>query len=168
MPSDSTARRTRSTHYVSIHSALANYTPPIDPANSDAEDEKEEEHLGRIPVIGKALRSFRELEHACNFFIATTYHQIKENELANSEAEEYHRLEKLEMDWYQKAKVIRRELLKESKVRAQRQMNKIDSKKPFHHMPIIKDLPDYGGIETRKFLIMIFSMRRRNSFKSGA
>jgi E3 ubiquitin-protein ligase SHPRH len=116
-------------------------------------DEREEEHLGRIPAIRKTLRSFLELEHACSFFIATTHHQIKENEqFTKPDSEEYHRLDNVESEWYQKAKVIRRQLLKEAKVRAQREMNRISSKKPFHQIPTIKDLPNLGGIESRQVL----------------
>jgi E3 ubiquitin-protein ligase SHPRH len=120
---------------------------------SEAEEEKESENLGRVPVIRKALRSFLELEHACDFFIATTYHQIKENDqFPNSDSGDKHHLEKLESDWYQKAKIIRRELLKEPKSRAQRQMSKVESRKPFHQLHKIDDLPDFGGIESRQIL----------------
>ncbi|KAF2831923.1 hypothetical protein CC86DRAFT_312500 [Ophiobolus disseminans] len=126
---------------------------PTDQPPSDAEDDKDVEVLGRVPVLRKAMRSFLELEHACDFFIATTYHQIKENE-QQPEAGPDHKdnLEQLEADWYQKAKVIRRELLKESKYRAQRQMSRIASRKPFHQLPKIDDLPDFGGIESRQIL----------------
>lgn len=124
--------------------------------SSDAEDENDLEDLGRIPVLRKALRSFLELEHACEFFIATSYHQIRENkQLLSPEPEDVHRLvrfEQLETEGYQKAKLIRRELLKESKQRAQRQMSKIESRKPFLQVPKIEDLPDFGGIESRHIL----------------
>lgn len=120
---------------------------------SDSEDDKDGEILGRVPVLRKALRSFLELEHACNFFIATTYHQIKENDqFTKADSEDFHKLEKLETDWYQKAKMIRRELLNESKLRAQRQMKRVASRKPFLQIPDINDLPDFGGIESRKIL----------------
>lgn len=121
--------------------------------NSDSEGDDESEDIGRVPIIRKALRSFLELEHACDFFIATTYHQIKENEqFTEPESGEYQRLENLETEWYQKAKIIRRELLKDSKNKAQRQMTKITSCKPFHQVPRIADLLDFGGIESRQIL----------------
>ncbi|KAF2854906.1 ATP-dependent DNA helicase [Plenodomus tracheiphilus IPT5] len=120
---------------------------------SDANVEKDGEDLGRIPVVRKSLRLFLELEHACRFFIATTYHQIKEKEgLANPNSEEYHRYDKLEVSWYEQAKAIRRELLKESKGRAQQQMAKVSFRKPFHQIASIDDLPGLGGIEARKIL----------------
>jgi E3 ubiquitin-protein ligase SHPRH len=119
----------------------------------DEDEEKEGENLGRIPVLRKSLRSFLEVEHACKFFIATAYHQIKENEqFTKPDSEDYQRLDKLESDWYEQAKAVRRELLKESKSKAQQQMARVNSKKPFHQIPNIDDLPDMGGIEARKIL----------------
>jgi E3 ubiquitin-protein ligase SHPRH len=117
----------------------------------DSEDERNTEDMGRIPIIRKALRSFLELEHACKFFIATTYHQIKEAEATNRSEDSQH-LEQLETDWYQKAKIIRRELLMDSKRRAQRHMRRVESRQPFHQIPKIDDLPDFGGIESRQIL----------------
>jgi E3 ubiquitin-protein ligase SHPRH len=120
------------------------------------EEEKEGQSLGRIPAIRKTLRSFLELEHACKFFVGTVYFQVKSNEhLTKPESEDFHRLEKLEVTWYDEAKKIRRELLRESQNRAQQQMHKISSKKPFHQVPLITDLPDLGGIETKKVLDMM-------------
>lgn len=125
-------------------------------AESEVEDVQEAENLGRIPVLQKSLRSFLELEHTCDFFIATTYHQIKENEnFTTPHSEDFHHLEKLETDWYDKAKVVRRELLKESKNRAQQQMTKVSSKKACHQIPRIDDLSELGGIEARKILSMM-------------
>ncbi|CAO2649018.1 Nn.00g099670.m01.CDS01 [Neocucurbitaria sp. VM-36] len=124
-----------------------------DHKGSDVEEESEGENLGRTPVIRKSLRSFLELEHACYFFVATTYHQIKENEkFTQPDSEDFHRLEKLETEWYEKAKVVRRELLKDSKSRAQQQMTRVSSRKPFHEVSKIDDLPGLGGIEARKIL----------------
>jgi E3 ubiquitin-protein ligase SHPRH len=117
----------------------------------DAEDDKDSEILGRIPVMRKVLRSFLEVEHACHFFIATTFHQINENDPTMT-PEDTERTKKLEQDWYQTAKVIRRELLQDIKARAQQQMSKVQSRKPFHQLSKIDDLPDFGGIESRQVL----------------
>jgi E3 ubiquitin-protein ligase SHPRH len=120
------------------------------------EDSKEGEDLGRIPVIRKSLRSFRELEHACNFFIATIYHQMNEHQKQEyTEGVESLRLEKLETEWYEKAKAVRRQLLRYPKTRAQQHMVDIKAKQPFFRVPTIDDLPDLGGIESRKFLDMM-------------
>lgn len=123
----------------------------------DAEDEsKESENLGRIPTIRNHLRSFAELEHACKFFIGTSYFQIKSNEiLTPPDSESFHSLEKLEVQWYDEAKVIRKELLRESQRKAQQQMGRISSSRPFYQLSQILDLPDLGGIEGRKILTMM-------------
>jgi E3 ubiquitin-protein ligase SHPRH len=123
----------------------------VEKQDSEAEDYKDSENLGRIPAIRKVLRSFLEVEHACHFFIATTFHQINENSPTMT-PEEIERTKKLEQDWYQTAKVIRRELLQDIKARAQQQMSKVESRKPFHQIPKIEDLPDFGGIESRQVL----------------
>lgn len=119
---------------------------------SESEGEKDGEAFGRLSGARKALRSFLELEHACNFFIATTYHQIKEAELVTKPEEDVKHYDELESEWYQKAKTVRRELLKATKNRAQQQMNNVESRKPFHQIPRIDDLPDFGGIESRQIL----------------
>ena len=131
-------------------------TSTIGPLDDDEEDDKDAENMGRIPVIRKSLRGFLELEHVCSFFIATSYHQIKGNDrLTDPDSEEFHRLEKLETEWYEKAKSIRHELLRDSKNRAQRQIRNVKSRKPFHQIPTIDDLPGLGGIEARKILEMM-------------
>lgn len=134
---------------------LGRSVPGPDDVSAAEDDDTEVESLGRIPHIRKSLRSFLELEHACSFFIATTYHQIKENEtFTEPGSEDYSRLDNLESEWYEKAKVIRREILKESKNRATRQMAKI-SRKSFEPFPKIEDLPSLGGIEARKIIEMM-------------
>lgn len=131
-------------------------TSGLDNEQESDDEDKEGLNLGRIPAIRKTLRSFLELEHACKFFVGTVYFQIKSNEtLTKADSEEFHRLEKLEVEWYDEAKKIRRELLRESQNRAQQQMKKINSRKPFYHIAHIEDLPDLGGIEGKKILDMM-------------
>jgi E3 ubiquitin-protein ligase SHPRH len=120
---------------------------------ADEDEDIDGDNMGRIPVLRKSLRSFLELEHAAQFFTATAWHQIKENpQLTEPDSDDWREKDKLETDYYEAARVIRRELLKESKGRAQQQMAKVDSRKPFHQIPTIADLPDLGGIEARKIL----------------
>lgn len=131
----------------------AHDNPPAEGPENSEEDDADGDNVGRTFILRKSLRSFLELEHACNFFIATTYHQIKENDMFTApNSEEFHCLEKLETEWYDKAKVIRRELLKESKNKAQHQMNKVNERKAENEIPKIDNLPGLGGIEARKIL----------------
>ncbi|KAF2133985.1 hypothetical protein P153DRAFT_427863 [Dothidotthia symphoricarpi CBS 119687] len=122
---------------------------------SDGEEEMQNDHTSRLAVMRKSLRSFLELEHACTFFIGTTYHQMQSAPLIELDPEETLRLNTLELEWYAKAQAIRRELLTESKNRAQQQMAIIESTKSVHRIPDIEDLQDFGGIESRKFLDMM-------------
>ncbi|RAR15869.1 ATP-dependent DNA helicase [Stemphylium lycopersici] len=123
------------------------------PREAGEDGEVEAENVGRIPVLRKSLRSFLELEHAAQFFTATAHHQIKEDiALTEPGTEEWHVMDRAETSFYDAAKSVRRELLQEAKRRAQQQMTKVNSKKPFHQIPKIKDLPDLGGIEARKIL----------------
>lgn len=120
---------------------------------SDTEEGSEKENLGSIASLRRSLRSFLELEHMCKFFIATTHHQIKDYlDAQQADPEQSLREERLETEWYEQAKAIRRELLGEVKVSTQRQMNKIETRRPFHQLPHVDDLEDLGGIESRRVL----------------
>ncbi|KAF2797659.1 ATP-dependent DNA helicase [Melanomma pulvis-pyrius CBS 109.77] len=125
--------------------------------DQDLDDEENRpDKFGRLPVLRKALRSFLELEHACKFFIGTVHFQLKSNEnITKPDSEDFHKLEKLEVEWYDEAKALRKELLRESQTVAQNQMSRVSSKKPFCQIPRIPDLPDLGGIEARNVLDMI-------------
>ncbi|KAF2749815.1 hypothetical protein M011DRAFT_475152 [Sporormia fimetaria CBS 119925] len=126
---------------------------------SEDEEEQDSEKQGRLSTIRKSLRSFLELEHTCKFFHGTVYYQIKSNEaLTQPDSEEYHRLEKLEVEWYEQAKLIRKELLKDVQHKAQQQMRRIEAANPFHQLVHISDLPDMGGIEGKKILDMMDSI----------
>ena len=60
------------------------------------------------------LRAALEIQHMAAFFEANGYYQIKSNEaLTLPDSLEYKNLEKLEMEGYERAKTIRREILKE-------------------------------------------------------
>ncbi|KAF2206013.1 hypothetical protein GQ43DRAFT_459419 [Delitschia confertaspora ATCC 74209] len=111
------------------------------------------QNSGRILTIRKALRSFQELEHICRFSIGTCYFQIKSNETSTKpDSEDFHWLDKLENDWYEQAKAIRRQLLKEPYSKAQYLMSKIQSQQSLTKLPRVDYLKDRGGIENRKIL----------------
>ncbi|ODA78344.1 hypothetical protein RJ55_05725 [Drechmeria coniospora] len=101
-----------------------------DAAELDESDtEWEGENNGELNEHRRRLRSALELHHKAVFFCANAYFQIKENaEMTEPDSEEYHRLKKLEDDGYEQAKVIRREILRESNGKATRVMEKIARK----------------------------------------
>ncbi|ORY16282.1 SNF2 family N-terminal domain-domain-containing protein [Clohesyomyces aquaticus] len=129
---------------------------PIENEGDTDDEEKGFETSGRVSTIRRSLRSFLELEQACAFFIGTSYFQIKSNtNITKPDTEEFHSKEKLEVEWYDKAKAIRTELLRQPQHRAQREMKRIRSRQPFHRLPQIGDLTDLGGIENRHVLRMM-------------
>lgn len=106
--------------------------PEVDPkAESEGESESEEEDQdwkknGRMAILRKALRSALEVQHICTFYVASAYYQIKTNEgLTEPDSDAFRELERSETQYYDQAKVIRKELLRESHYRAERVMRKI-------------------------------------------
>lgn len=120
---------------------------------SDAEQAAGKENLGNISALRRSLRSFLELEHMCKFFVATTHHQMKESlDSQQPGTEQARRHEQIETEWYDLAKAIRRELLGDVKNATQRQMRKVENGHPYHQLPAVDELPDLGGIESRRVL----------------
>jgi len=123
--------------------------------SDDEEDDEQGDKTGRVAVLQRNLRSFLELEHACHFFIGNMYYQIHSNEkLCEPGSEEIQRLEQLESMSYDKAKEIRKEVLKQPQGRAQSLMNAIEPEPP-SSICEIAELPDQGGIESRRILEMM-------------
>ena len=121
-----------------------------------AETEDEESSSESTPVLGRLrnnLRTALQLQHVCTFFAATAIYQTKANEAVTREdSAEFKALEEQETSLYENAKVLRREILKDSSRKAEALMRKIDdlSKKgKAVHMPAIKDLR-MAGIESRR------------------
>jgi E3 ubiquitin-protein ligase SHPRH len=132
---------------------------PAKTSSNSHSDEEEDDELsdktGRIAICRRTLRSFLELEHACQFFIGNMYYQIHSNpKLTQPESEEFTRLERLESASYEKAKQIRKELLKLPHGRAQSEMEKMKPEPPAS-LHKINQIPDLGGIESRRVLEMM-------------
>ena len=86
----------------------------------DSERDSEIESLddaaqkSRVGTFRNRLRAALEIEHVAVFFCANAYFQIKSNEaLTKPDSPEYKDLEKLEVEGYERAKVIRQEILRE-------------------------------------------------------
>lgn len=94
---------------------------------SDPEEKKEESvsrsifnsgliscRVTRLSVFRNRLRAALEIEHMAVFFRTNAYFQIKSNEeMTKPDSQEFHELEKKELDGYEIAKTLRREILKE-------------------------------------------------------
>ncbi|TKA56565.1 hypothetical protein B0A49_11991, partial [Cryomyces minteri] len=127
-------------------------------SGSDETDDEEQstEKQGRVGAYKKTLRLALEVQHTCVFFVATSFFQTKSNlDLTSPESEEFHRLETRETEYYDRAKLIRKKLLRESHKKAERLMRKIQQHKTlntFTQLPNLPTLQNAGGIENRKIL----------------
>lgn len=142
-------------------------SPAPDSVLLDDEIDENDDKTGRITAKRRTLRLFLELEHACRFFIGTAYYQTKTNEqLTPPNSTKFTELQQLEDKWYEGAKGVRMELLKESRNRAQQQMalTKQSSRTPLHTIP---QIPDLGGIESRKVLEMVDDVTETLNAQAG-
>lgn len=124
---------------------------------SSAEDEdSSNESSPLLSGLRNSLRTALELQHVCTFFAATACYQIKVNEsLTEPESEDFQRLEAQEIELYDRAKAVRREILRDVSHKAESLMRKIkdsEKKKMQTELPKIKDLKDPGGIENRRIV----------------
>lgn len=123
--------------------------------DTDDEDSSTES----TPLLGRLrnnLRTSLQLQHACSFFAATAYYQIKVNEnLTIVDSEEFKALEDKEVSLYEQAKVLRSEILKDNSRKSESLMRKIEvltKNDGFSEMPRIRNLDLLGGIESRRIL----------------
>lgn len=89
------------------------------------EDEEGQDRLtsGRVGEAQRDLRFALEILHKAEFFCANGHFQIKSNEeWTPPDSDEFRRLEKLEVDGYERAKRVRQEILAENRSRAMRIM----------------------------------------------
>ena len=133
---------------------------PAKSSNAQAQEDEDEDDLdeamaGRVGDARRRLRSALEIQHKAVFFIASAHYQIKVNEdWTKPDSEEFQKLEKLEVDGYNLAKKLRKEILKESHRKAARSMQDIaDSAlgQTFVVIPEFKSLPE-SGIESRSII----------------
>ncbi|KAL9006711.1 MAG: hypothetical protein Q9188_000585 [Gyalolechia gomerana] len=110
----------------------------------------------QIGAPRQRLRSALELEHMLLFFMANAYYQIKSDEQETKpESAEFRELERLEEEYYEKAKLIRKEILVEARGKADSLINVVHAKcreRSFATIPDPKPQVDRGGIESRSVL----------------
>lgn len=99
------------------------------------------------------LRAAIEIEHMCTFFVANAYYQIKTDEKrTKAESDDFYELERKEESEYERAKMLRRELLQEAHNKAETLMSRINEKvmaKSLISIPQTSPLKHQGGIESR-------------------
>lgn len=131
-----------------------NTTSDIEGDSSD-EDSEETESRGRIGECRRRLRFALEMLHKAVFFCANAYFQIRDNvEMTDPESEEHARLKTLEDEGYEEAKMLRREILKQSHRRATRLMETLADKATRQTFTEIPELASRSerGIESSRIV----------------
>lgn len=107
-------------------------------------------------ALRQRLRSALELEHMLLFFVATGYFQIKTNENETTPgSSDFDELGRYEEEYYEKAKLVRKEILVEARDRADSLMDVLREKCQKHSFATIPDSRaqmNHGGIESRNVL----------------
>lgn len=104
----------------------------------------------------RLLRSALELEHMLLFFTANAYYQIKsDGKETQPGSPEFEDLERREEEHYEKAKMIRKEVLVEARKKVETLMLTLHAKaqhQSFARIPDLKSPASRGGIESRSVL----------------
>lgn len=121
---------------------------------SNVEDDEESVRIqdnDRLSTIRFNARQMLEVKHSCAFFVATAYYQIRINEnITIPNSEEFQKLQKLEVEYYDLAKYTRTTLLNENREKAKTYMRKISQRQSLNSKSLhISYLEDFGGIESR-------------------
>jgi len=129
------------------------------PMDTTDDEEEETSSTESTPLLGKLrnnLRNSLQLQHACAFFAATAYFQIKTNtQITEADSAQFKALEEKEVHLYESAKLVRREILKDSSKKAERLTRKIkelEKQDDLTKIPKFKDLRGLGGIESRRIV----------------
>ncbi|KAL8954064.1 MAG: hypothetical protein Q9222_000121 [Ikaeria aurantiellina] len=114
-------------------------------------------------ALRQRLHSALELEHMLLFFAANAYFQIKSDDTQTPPgSEEFQRLEREEEDHYEKAKLIRKEILIEAREKVDtlmKSLHGVSQNQPFAASLQSKQLSQHGGIESRAVLEKLEDVR---------
>ena len=94
--------------------ATSRPSPDVPAPRSGSDDELDDDISPPVKEARRRLRSALEIQHKAVFFCANGYFSIKSNEEVTApDSDEFRRLEKLEVEGYDLAKAIRKEILQE-------------------------------------------------------
>ncbi|PNS17700.1 hypothetical protein CAC42_3095 [Sphaceloma murrayae] len=129
--------------------------PEMYEASSSSDNEEESPEQKKRGRLRNHLRNVLELQHMCEFFIGTAYYQMKSADGVEENSDRWAELEKLEVQHYDEAKIVRREILRETAQRAEKVMNDVraNSTRPIDlALPSMTNFDSYGGIESQRVL----------------
>ncbi|TQB69588.1 hypothetical protein MPDQ_001626 [Monascus purpureus] len=119
-------------------------------------DDDEIEKNTRIGTSRNRLRAALEVQHICTFFIGNAYYQIKTDpKLTAPDSPEFRDLEKREVEAYEAAKLIRKEILADVSGKVGRHMRMIKDRVKRNmvvNMPTMKPSVYAKGVEGRLLL----------------
>jgi E3 ubiquitin-protein ligase SHPRH len=126
-------------------------TPDI--SDDEAEEADKNSRIGQCRL---KLRAALEVQHIAVFFTANAYYQIKtDTNLTQPESDEFQALEKKEVEGYEAAKVIRKEMLIDISKKVERYMRIIKEKtrkNGFVNIPKMKPFLYSRGLESYRIL----------------
>ena len=124
-----------------------------EPVKMGENDEIEAATAIRTGPHRQRLRAAIEIEHMCTFFVANAYFQIKTDEhFTKPGSDDFYVLERKEESTYEKAKLLRKELLREAHNKADALMARINEKathRSFVEIPEIRPFKERGGLESQ-------------------
>ena len=122
--------------------------------SEDTQQEKDMEDNENSTPIKHSIRQMLEVKHACAFFVATAYYQIRTDEnITNPDSESFFKLQDLESENYDLAKSVRTTLLTESREKAQAYIIRISQTKTLDSQLLrLPHLERFGGIESRSVI----------------
>ncbi|KAK4458873.1 putative ATP-dependent helicase IRC20 [Cladorrhinum samala] len=125
----------------------------LSPNDGDEEMDEEESMSPQVGDARRRLRSALEVQHKATFFCANAYFTMKsDKEKIAPDSDEYKRLERLEIEAYDQAKAIRKEIVQESHKKAARLMRRLAdlaAQQKFAVLPPLK-FTNKKGLETYK------------------
>ncbi|CAD6499854.1 BgTH12-03960 [Blumeria graminis f. sp. triticale] len=136
----------------------SNSTSKDESGNSDVKNKSKrlEDPASRITMLRNRLRGALEIQHTAIFFCANAYFQIRSNEtLTKPDSDEFQRLENLEIQGYEDAKRLRREIHQEicSKVEHHtKKLENMEALKAFVEVPRFTTLRFDESIEMQKIM----------------
>lgn len=126
---------------------------------TEMHEEGEVAHIRHLGSYRQRLRSALELEHACTFFEASAYYQLKTDDtLTRPDSSRYKELEQAEEQAYERAKSVRKELLSDAHRKVEALMKSVEESTQWKSkvaIPEISVLEEQGGLESRKIITNI-------------
>ncbi|KAK3956499.1 SNF2 family N-terminal domain-containing protein [Pseudoneurospora amorphoporcata] len=134
-------------------------TPVVSPgAGEESESDDDEDTVSGAKDARRRLRNALEVQHMAVFLCANGYYSIKSDvQLTVPDSDEFKRLDKLESEGYDLAKVIRKEILQESYGKARKLMDKLEEcreKQDFAVIPAV-NIPKESGVECSNIVIAL-------------